>query len=320
MHLLGAGCVGLVHAAALQRGGVPVTLVLRRAPPHAAVAVAVARGSGTAPTTTTTQHRWTLAPRRVAALLVATRAPDTAAALAPLFAAGAISRASTLVLLQNGVEAVHAALAEHIASSGFPLPRFILGSTTHGIRRDDPQDPFSVNHVGDGETVFGAPSSEPSIDVDVFSMLAKAEGLNVTCPVEWPMLKKTLRMKLAVNSVLNPLTAIFGCRNGLVVASEEGRDLVESLCNELALLPEFRDELGMSALDLKETVMKVAKATALNRNSMDATIRRGLDTEIDYLNGHVLRMASKHGIHLPNHELVVKMVNMKLKLNRTLEN
>ncbi|KAJ3073469.1 2-dehydropantoate 2-reductase (Ketopantoate reductase) (KPA reductase) (KPR) [Podochytrium sp. JEL0797] len=348
MHLLGCGNIGLLFAHALQRSGVPVSLLLRQGSAAASVAVRVTHPSLSsktpnptlsksprpslaattrtpnptqttdAPQTTTTTHAACHAPPHISTLLVCTKAKDTRAALAPLFKSRTLTHDSTVVLLQNGVLAVHDEILHFLKTEQIEsTPRFVLGSTTHGAFRD-PQDPFHVNHVGYGDAVFGEPpSSNHTAPNPVFSTLAMARDLNVQCPLPWESLHHKLMTKLAINSVLNPLTAVFNCRNGSIASLKQGRVLVDALCDELALLPEFYRLLGpLPPLDggaeFSAMVRTVAEATRLNVNSMDADVSRGVETEIAYLNGYVLQLAKEHGIALPNHELVVKMVAMKL--------
>ncbi|ORY48243.1 hypothetical protein BCR33DRAFT_782616 [Rhizoclosmatium globosum] len=133
-------------------------------------------------------------------------------------------------------------------------------------------DLFSVNHVGSGVSLFGPAIEQNDLPSNtVYSKLLSAEDLNVTAPLPSKELEAKLLLKLAINSSLNPLTAIFNSPNGDISASMEGRRLLEELCEEIALLPEFKEGLGMSSSELGSAVTTVANATARNRNSMDAT-------------------------------------------------
>ncbi|KAJ3262978.1 Nin1 binding protein [Chytriomyces hyalinus] len=214
-----------------------------------------------------------------------------------------------IILLVNGVLALHKRLL--VPGKNHHL---ILGSTTHGVFRTKA---YTITHAGMGETVFGCPpetdSSHPRVE-SALHALNQMHDLNVTAPLEWEALHRKLLLKLVVNCALNPVTAIMNCRNGSVSNSEHGRALLKRLCAEIAQLPEFG--LEMSADDLLEYVLAVSNATANNVNSMDAAVSKGLESEIDFLNGDVLERAVKSGISLPTHEAIVDLVRFRLQLNR----
>jgi 2-dehydropantoate 2-reductase len=56
--------------------------------------------------------------------------------------------------------------------------------------------------------------------------------------------------------------------------------------------------------------MAVAAATAANRSSMLQDVLAGRRTEIDQLNGQLLRIARRHGISVPLHEAVCSMIRV----------
>ncbi|KAI8825513.1 ketopantoate reductase PanE/ApbA C terminal-domain-containing protein [Chytriomyces cf. hyalinus JEL632] len=167
-----------------------------------------------------------------------------------------------------------------------------------------------------GETVFGCPpetdSSHPRVK-SVLHALNQMHDLNVTAPLEWEALHRKLLLKLVVNCALNPVTAIINCRNGSVSNSKHGRALLKLLCAEIARLPEFSSYLEMSADDLLGHVLAVSNAT---ENNVNSTVSKGLESEIDFLNGDVLERAAKSGMSLPTHEAIVDLVRFRLQLKR----
>jgi len=106
--------------------------------------------------------------------------------------------------------------------------------------------------------------------------------------------------------VINPITALTCEKNGIIL-SEALQSTVQSIvreCIEAARLEavSLDDE---SALQL---VRSVASKTASNTSSMLQDRLQGKRTEIDSINGYVVRLAGKHGISLPVNEALCALV------------
>lgn len=113
--------------------------------------------------------------------------------------------------------------------------------------------------------------------------------------------------KLAVNCVINPLTAIWNCPNGEL--RHHPQEIMQ-ICEEVAAVIE-REGHHTSAEDLRDYVMQVIDATAENISSMLQDIRALRHTEIDYINGFLLRRARAHGIAVPENTRLFEMVKRK---------
>ena len=55
----------------------------------------------------------------------------------------------------------------------------------------------------------------------------------------------------------------------------------------------------------------VARALAAGRASMCQDMERGRRTEIDFINGAVVRLGRKYGVPTPRHELIVNLIHTK---------
>jgi 2-dehydropantoate 2-reductase len=111
--------------------------------------------------------------------------------------------------------------------------------------------------------------------------------------------------KLAINAVINPLSALLGVRNGeLRRLRQTTRELVQEL------IPVAHAE-GI-ALDLDETYSKVMASmeqTGSNRSSMLQDVRSHRLTEIEWINGAVVRLARKHGVPVVRHQQLLELVH-----------
>ncbi|MCB9487896.1 MAG: hypothetical protein H6684_04100 [Deltaproteobacteria bacterium] len=103
--------------------------------------------------------------------------------------------------------------------------------------------------------------------------------------------------KLVINAAINPVTAMLRVRNGEIATNPDARTLALAAASEAV---DVARALGV-ALDkgaMLARVIQVAEATAANRSSMLADVEAGRRTEIDAINGAVVREAARLGIEV----------------------
>ena len=107
--------------------------------------------------------------------------------------------------------------------------------------------------------------------------------------------------KMLINCVLNPLTAIYGIKNSKVT---EHQQEMKDILREVKLV---LDKEGIM-FDKKEYEEICKMKFSENLSSMLQDIRNGRKTEIDYINGAVVKLGQKHNIPTPaNKEIVEKI-------------
>ena len=67
----------------------------------------------------------------------------------------------------------------------------------------------------------------------------------------------------------------------------------------------------ISLTDMINSATQVAQATANNFSSMHQDALNGNETEIDYINGYVVRLGEKHGVQTPINSALVALVKLK---------
>ncbi len=92
-------------------------------------------------------------------------------------------------------------------------------------------------------------------------------------------------LKLGVNSVINPLTAIARAPNRIVL-TPEGLALASRILDEVVLAAE-KHGVSLDKNRLLRLVKRIAESTRENYSSMAQDILAGRRTEIDYINGYV---------------------------------
>jgi 2-dehydropantoate 2-reductase len=125
--------------------------------------------------------------------------------------------------------------------------------------------------------------------------------------------------KLAVNCIINPLTALLDARNGAVLNNYALTRTMRLLLSEISLvirsLPELQYIPNVTQRfdpgRLETVVVAVAHRTRDNVSSMLADTRQGAQTEIDYINGWVVKRGEELGIRCAMNYMIMQLVKGK---------
>ncbi len=225
--------------------------------------------------------------------IVATKSMHTGAAMAAV--AGVFSEGS-VCSVQNGV-GNEEAIAEHvervIRGTTFPAGRIlepghvqwdVKGDTTIGPFEPSPAAMDEVERLAEACTRGGLPTQA----------VADARG------PQW--------RKVIFNAATNPVGALTGLTHGQVCEDEALRRLVSRLVDEgKAVAAAQGIELDADPEELIDHAAK-PEVAYWHKASMlqDAEARR--TTEIDYLNGGIVRFGREHGVPTPLNEAVTALI------------
>jgi 2-dehydropantoate 2-reductase len=112
---------------------------------------------------------------------------------------------------------------------------------------------------------------------------------------------------MAINCIINPLTALHNCANGELSQRRDLITQVTTLCGEVSKVTRAAGFTELAAA-LPQLVAGVIAATANNRSSMLQDVENGRRTEIDYITGFLLRVADQHGIDAPHNRALLKSI------------
>lgn len=113
--------------------------------------------------------------------------------------------------------------------------------------------------------------------------------------------------KLAINCVINPLTALNNVCNG-ELTKPEYLTQISAIANEVSAVASSQG-ITLAASSIVEQALTVANATANNVSSTLADIRAHRATEINAINGYICQLATSAGIDVPVNSALVKQVN-----------
>ncbi len=285
-YILGAGAIGCLNAGRLSSSGCNVTLLMRKGTLQTSLPIIIDRDG-----TRTTQRLPVVTPdncKPISHLLITTKAYDVHDAVASI--GHLLRKNSTAVLMVNGM-----GIAEQLRKD-WPHLHFYLSTTTEGAYSIAPQH---IQHTGQGETRIGR------------------QGQNAPPPWfhQWSRaidscfwddnIESALWAKLAVNCVINPLTALHNCSNGELGQRQELTEHVATLCNEVSNITHAAGFEQIAAA-LPQRVASVIAGTARNRSSMLQDVEGGRRTEIDYITGFLLRVADQFGIDAPYNRALIQ--------------
>jgi 2-dehydropantoate 2-reductase len=214
-----------------------------------------------------------------------TDSTETARALAKV-----LSNDAVIVSMQNGVDN-----AEQIAAASglkaLPAAVYVAASVPA---------PGTVKHVGRGDLVLG-PQNE--ITQRLAAMFNRA---NVPCRIS-ENLAGELWTKLVWNCALNALSALGKVTYGEILASAEAKQLLETTVYEVLAVAKASGIQPAGLEDPKAALAgayQVAEQMAATRSSTAQDMMRNKKTEIDSLNGFIVRRARELNIPVPvNHAL-----------------
>ncbi len=206
----------------------------------------------------------------------------------------------TIILAHNGIGTLE------------KLPQAIINKhaiyallTTHGCLRNAP---LNITHTGSGVSSLGLISGNKCGEQDnvrdeqITSILHNALPLvkfetNIAIK-QW--------LKLAINCVINPITALNNIDNGLVNNTQFTWQ-IEALLIEIIAVAKTQG-IALVKEELQKSVQEVAQATEKNCSSMRCDVLANRQTEIDYINGYIHRLGIKHNIATPENTKVWQQV------------
>jgi 2-dehydropantoate 2-reductase len=226
-------------------------------------------------------------------IIIATKSYDTKSAI--LLAKPIITEKTAVLTLQNGlgnIEIISEAIGQH---------NIIGGTTNLGATLINDT---SIRHAGIGETVIG------KIDGSTSPVLREIRELFNQAKLETKIsreIKGILWSKLIINVGINALSALTRLHNGRLIEFEGTRRILRDAVTEAVKIAK-RKRIKLIYDDPLAKVEAVCEATAGNISSMLQDVLRKKRTEIDYINGVIVRLGQELGIPVPVNAMLVDLV------------
>lgn len=287
--VVGAGAVGCYYGFLLARAGHAVTLIGRPALVEAvrAMGLVLEDAAGTA----SVAVRATTAGDGVGGadlVLVCVKSDDTEAAGAMV--APYLTPAASILSLQNGVDN-----AERLASLlGRPVVPVAVYVATEMV------GPGHVRHNGRGDLIVGASAASAQI-----AAAFTAAGIPTTVSER---ALDALWGKLILNCAYNALSGLTQLPYGRLI---QGEGVIASMTDVVRECVAVAGASGVSvAPDILDRVLELSTTMADQRSSTAQDLARGRRSEIDHLNGYVVRKGAEFGIPTPANRMLHTLVRL----------
>jgi len=196
--------------------------------------------------------------------------------------------------LQNGLG------NEAILRKHFGPARTAAGVTSQGATF---LGPGKIRHAGKGPTHIAMADGDQSKLAELAKALSEA-GFEIYVEKD---VTGMIWSKLIINVGINAMTALLGVTNGRLLEFEDIKDIISDMVEEAKAVAKARG-ITLSYPDPLEAVYDVAAKTGANFSSMLQDFQKNRQSEIDFMNGAIVREAKELGIPVPVNETVTRLV------------
>lgn len=235
-------------------------------------------------------------------ILVTVKSTDTTRALAkairPL-----LSTHTLVISLQNGL-----GNWETLASR-IPVQQLVGGRVIFGVELEPGEVTITV---WGGEILLGLLDARLSLAaLQAIAKKLSQAGLKTKVV---PKIREALWGKVIYNCALNPLSTLREVPYGKLLKSTETRNLMKQIVQEayaVAKPERIRLTPPTATSYIQLLFKKLIPATAKHYPSMLQDVRRGRPTEIDALNGAIVRLGQKHRLPTPANAFLTELIHAR---------
>ncbi|TRZ95657.1 2-dehydropantoate 2-reductase [bacterium] len=200
-----------------------------------------------------------------------------------------------ILTLQNGMGNIEV-IAEIAGEE-----RVIAGVTNEGATLIDSG---KIRHAGRGETIIGMVNGKTPVEIRSIREIFNKVGFETKMSRD---IKSLIWSKLIINVGINALTAITRLPNGKLPEFEGTKRILRDAVTEATRIAK-RKRIKLIYDDPLAKVEAVCEGTSTNLSSMLQDVLRKKRTEIDFINGVIVRFGQELGIPVPTNKLLVDLV------------
>ncbi|MBN1276212.1 MAG: 2-dehydropantoate 2-reductase [Deltaproteobacteria bacterium] len=202
---------------------------------------------------------------------------------------------AVVLTLQNGLGNVE------ILEDVFGKANVLGGVTAEGATL---LGPGHVRHAGEGETVIGPEKTRPGLIRDIVNAFNSA-GFRTRSAEN---VDDLIWGKLVINVGINALAALTGLRNGTLPTLSGTISIMEEAVSE-AVAVAHKKGINLPYASAIERVLEVCRSTSGNIASMLQDVMNKRTTEIEAINGAIVREGKDMGIATPVNATLARLVS-----------
>lgn len=206
-----------------------------------------------------------------------------------------LGKETKILTLQNGIGNIE------IISELTGEEKVMAGVTNEGATLIDIG---KIRHAGRGETIIGSIDGKTPVQMRSIREIFNKVGLECKMSRD---IKSLLWSKLIINVGINALSAITRLPNGKLIEHEGTKRILRDAVTEAARIAK-RKRIKLIFDDPLAKVEAVCEGTQNNYSSMLQDILRKKRTEIDFINGVIVRLACELGIDVPTNKFLLDIV------------
>lgn len=226
------------------------------------------------------------ADEQVDILLVLLKAQANEAVLGKL--RGKLAEETVIITMQNGI-----GNAETIQQL-FPMNAVVSGTLGHGA---SVENDGTILHRGWGTNYLSnAEEGAVSKTLEAFAEKLTKAGMKTEVSTD---VNAVIWNKLFVNAAFNSVTALTRLKNGDILNTQEGEGLLRAVTEEAVLVARAEGVDADAEAVVEECLRMGRQDIGGNKSSMLMDVLKKRQTEIDVINGGIVKLGKKHGIETP---------------------
>ncbi len=166
--------------------------------------------------------------------------------------------------------------------------------------------PGRVRLGGRGRTYLGELDDKKTTRAQQISKTLNDCGLETELV---PRIIEKIWSKVLVYSAINPISGLLQVKNGRLLEKMESIDLAKRLIDEGLLVAEAVG-LDLSDFDLYDLFFETCKATSENVSSMLLDLLSDRKTEIEALNGEIVRLGKEYDMPVATHMTIMELIKL----------
>jgi 2-dehydropantoate 2-reductase len=217
-----------------------------------------------------------------------------------------IDKARRVIILQNGIG------NEDILKKYCLKTKIIRMITNNGALLSEPG---KVIHTGSGITKIGFPFVNENniekvdwqrLDSDLKLLKDILNSSDLPTIISSNIMRESWE-KALINIGINAIGALTRLTNGELLKKDILKDLMAKAVEEALIIAKLKN-IDLPSKDYVNLMYKVALDTSANKNSMLQDILLAKFTEIDFLNGKIVKYAKKLGLKVPINETLTSLI------------